>query len=155
MPHLATYVGLVDHAEQTLAQSFRVVGRAQQSHPDVYFTCTALASMSDAHREQLAPVITRYGTDDAAGNEPERLHAAGLAQARTGPLGLVRDLQDLQVLAQLVLTSWTVIQQAAQGLRDTELLDVATSSSAETSRQIAWLNTHLKVVAPQALIVAE
>ena len=155
MPHLSTYVGLVDRAEQTLADSFRVVGEAQRSHPDVYFTCTTLASMSDAHREQLAPVVARYGEDDTAGDEPERLHAAGLAQARQGPVGLVRDLQDLHVLAHLVMTSWIAIRQAAQGLRDTELLEVATSSCAETKRQVAWLDTHLKVVAPQALIVAE
>ena len=28
MPHLSTYVGLADHSEQTLADSFRAVARA-------------------------------------------------------------------------------------------------------------------------------
>ena len=74
--------------------------------------------------------------------------------ARTGPVGLLRDLQDLHLLANLVLTSWTVIQQAAQGLRDDELVEVASGSSGETSRQLAWLTTRMKSVAPQALIVS-
>ena len=86
--------------------------------------------------------------------EPERLHAAGLAGTRTGPIGLLRDLQDLQVLATFVQTSWTVVYQAAQGLRDTELQDLAGSANAETSRQLAWFTTRMKAAAPQALIVS-
>jgi hypothetical protein len=155
MPHLATYVGLVDHSERTLAESFRVVAEAQADHPDVYFTCHALAKMSDGHRDLLAPVVERYGEDSGGeAAEPERLHAAGLGAARSGALGLLRDLQDLHVLATLVQTSWTVISQGAQGLRDRELVDVATRASAETSRQLSWLNTRMKAAAPQALIVA-
>src|SRR4051794_4466926 len=38
----------------------------------------------------------------------------------------------------LVQTTWTVIAQGAQGLRDQELLEVATSANAETSRQLSW-----------------
>jgi hypothetical protein len=152
MPHLSTYVGLVDHAEQVLAESLRTVAQAQAKHPDIHFMCETLAKMSDAHRDRLAPVVERYGEDESS-YEPERLHAAGLGEARTGPLGLLRDLQDLHVLAHLVLSSWTVIRQGAQGLRDRELLEIATASAADTRRQIAWFQTRMKVAAPQALIV--
>jgi hypothetical protein len=155
MTQLSIYVGLVDGAEKALADSFRVVAQDQSSHPDIYFTCQTLATMSDGHRSRLEPVVARYGEQtEAAGSEPERLHAEAIATARTGPVGLLRDLQDLHSLANLVLTSWTVIQQAAQGLRDEELIQVATDSSGETSRQLAWLITRMKSVAPQALIVA-
>ena len=110
--------------------------------------------MSDTHRELLAPVVQRYGEDDSDGvDEPERLHASGLAQVRSGEIGLLRDLQDLHVLADLVQTTWTVLAQGAQGLRDHELLDVAHQAGAGTARQIAWLDTRLKAAAPQALIV--
>ena len=80
--------------------------------------------MSEPHREALAPVVDRYGEADDV-DEPERLHAAGVAQVRDGAIGLLRDLQDLHLLATLVQTTWTVIAQGAQGLRDPELLDVA------------------------------
>jgi hypothetical protein len=57
------------------------------------------------------------------------------------------------VLGTLVQTTWTVVAQGAQGLRDRELLQVANSSNAETARQLTWLNTRMKSAAPQALIV--
>jgi hypothetical protein len=155
LTRLPVYIALVDRAEEALADSFRVVADAQSAHPDVYFTCQTLGGMSDDHRTGLAPVVRRYGEQaDVTGSEPERLHAEALAAARTGPVGLLRDLQDLHLLATLVQTSWTVISQAAQGLRDHELLEVATHASGETARQIAWLTTRMKSVAPQALIVA-
>jgi hypothetical protein len=153
MPHLATYVGLADHSEQTLADSFRAVAEGHAHVADVFHTCRLLAGWSDAHREALAPAVERYGEDTGV-DEPERLHAAGLARAREGEVGLLRDLQDLHVLASLVQTTWTVIAQGAQGLRDRELLEIAQGCRAETTRQISWLDTRMKVAAPQALIVA-
>src|SRR5690348_702997 len=97
---LTTYMALAHRGEQTLADSFRVVGQGHAQHPDVLFTCQALAALSDEHVRRLAPLVERYGEqghgDDVA--EPERLHADGLAEVRTGPVGLLRDLQDLHVL---------------------------------------------------------
>jgi hypothetical protein len=153
MPHLTTYIGLADHSEQVLAESFRSVGDGHAEAADVFHTCRTLARMSEQHRERLAPIIERYGEADDV-EEPERLHADGLGRPRKGEIGLLRDLQDLHVLASLVQTTWTVIAQGAQGLRDRELLEVAHSSNAETARQLTWLNTRMKTAAPQALIIA-
>jgi hypothetical protein len=152
MPHLTTYIGLADHSEKTLADSFRAVSQGHDGEADVFHVCRMLAEWSDQHRRRLAPVIARYGEDHTV-EEPERLHASGLAEVRPGPVGLLRDLQDLHVLATLVQTTWTVIAQGAQGLHDPELLEVATTSNAETARQLTWLNTRMKSAAPQALIV--
>ena len=77
-----------------------------------------------------------------------------LPSTRRARSGLLRDLQDLHLLATLVHSTWTVIAQGAQGLRDRQLLAIATASNAETSRQLTWLNTRMKPAAPQALIVA-
>ncbi len=49
MTHLATYVGMLHRAEQTLADSFRTVGQAHAGEPDVLFTCQTLAQMSQEH----------------------------------------------------------------------------------------------------------
>lgn len=151
MPHLATYVGLADHAEQTLADSFRAVAEGHARVADVVHTCHQLAGWCDDHRERLRPVVERYGEEEV--DEPERLRHDGLADAREGEVGLLRDLQDLHLLATLVHSTWTAIAQGAQGLRDPELLEVARHCDAETVRQISWLETRLKVAAPQALIV--
>jgi hypothetical protein len=156
MPHLTTYIGLADRSEKTLAESFRTVADGHANVADVYHMSHTLAAMSDAHRADLAPIIARYGEQHSGEEveEPERLHAAGLAETREGQIGLLRDLQDVHVLATLVQTTWTVLAQGAQGLRDQELLDVATRSNGDTSRQLTWLNTRMKAAAPQALIVA-
>src|SRR5436190_23326017 len=107
MPHLTTYVGLADHSEKTLAESFRTVADGHANVADVYHMCQTLAAMSDAHRADLAPIIARYGEQHSGEEveEPERLHAAGLAETRQGQIGLLRDLQDLHVLATLVQTT--------------------------------------------------
>ena len=112
MPHLSTYVGLADHSEQILAESFRSIAEGHADAPDVFHTWHLLAGWSDQHREQLAPIVERYGEDEV--EEPERLHADGLGQVREGEIGLLRDLQDLHVLATLVQTTWTVIVQGAR-----------------------------------------
>lgn len=157
MPHLATYVGLLHHTEQTLADSFRVVGRAHAAEADVFAMCSTLAQLSDEHVRLLAPIAGRYG-EQAAGDdveEPDRLHADGLAEGRAGAVGLLRDLQDLHVLGTLAQTTWTVVYQAAQGARDADLMSAAEQANRSTSRQLTWLNTRMKVAAPQALLVAQ
>ncbi|WP_028642212.1 hypothetical protein [Nocardioides sp. URHA0020] len=153
MPHLTTYIGLADRSEQTLASSLRAVAEGHAHIADVFHTCRTLAEWSDANHEALAPVVERYGEAHDV-DEPERLQAAGLAETRGGEIGLLRDLQDLHVLATLVQTTWTVIAQGAQGLRDRELLSITEQANNQTSRQLTWLNTRMKAAAPQALIVA-
>ena len=153
MPHVATYVGLVDHSEQLLAESLRAVAEGHARQADVFHTCHLVAEWSDAHRDRLAPVVERYGEQDDV-EEPQRLHAAGIAEVREGEVGLLRDLQDLHLLATLVSTTWTVLAQGAQGLRDRELLEIAHTCGAETARQLAWLETRMKQAAPQALVIA-
>lgn len=153
MPHLATYVALADHSEQVLADSLRIVAQGHARQADVFHTCHTLAGWSEQHRERLEPVIERYGEQEGI-DEPERLRADSLSSTREGEVGLLRDLQDLHLLATLVHSTWTVIAQGAQGLRDPELLEIANSSQAETTRQLTWLTTRMKQTAPQALIVS-
>ena len=155
MPHVKTYVRLAQRTEQTLADSLRTVGAGHADQADVFHTCRTLAAMSDAHLAALQPVAHRYERqrDDDA-QEPDRLHAVGLSDVRPGEIGLLRDLQDLHLLTSLVQTTWTVLAQGAQGLRDRELLHVAVCSNTDTSRQLTWLNTRMKAAAPQALIIA-
>ena len=156
MTHLATYVGMLHRAEQTLADSFRGVGQAHAGEADVFHTCQTLAQMSEEHVRLLAPLAERYGEESAGDDveEPDRLHADGLAEGREGAVGLLRDLQDLHVLGTLVQTTWTVVYQGAQGVRDDELMSAARTANSSTSRQLSWLNTRMKAAAPQALLVA-
>src|SRR3954466_5133679 len=109
MAHIATYVGLLHRSEQTLAQSLRAVGEGHAAEPDVYFTCQALAKMSEEHVRLLQPIAERYGEEHSGDDveEPERLHVEGVAQTRSGAVGLLRDLQDLHLLGAFCQTTWT------------------------------------------------
>ncbi|MEU4743959.1 hypothetical protein AB0G02_26315 [Actinosynnema sp. NPDC023658] len=150
--HLATYLGLLHSSLTTLSDAFREVAQGHGDEPDVWHTCRVLAARVDRQAEALAPVVERYG--EHRENEPERLHATGLQSTRGGPVGLLRDLQDLYTLASLTDITWTVVGQAAQGLRDRELLDVVGACEQDTARQLTWLRTRIKQAAPQALIAA-
>ena len=150
--YLAQYVGLLHQTEQALADAFDEVGSAHADEPDVDLTCKLLAGHARDNMKALRPIIDRYG--EQGDPEPDRLAAAEFGGARSGGVGLLRDLQDLYALASFADITWTVVTQAAQGLRDHELLEVAEEREADTARQLTWLQTRIKQAAPQALIVA-
>ncbi|MEC5189868.1 MULTISPECIES: hypothetical protein [unclassified Arthrobacter] len=151
--NLNIYLGMLHRAEATLADSFRQVADGHGAEPDVHFLCFTLARQCDDHGRLLLPIVQRYGEDDAD-SEPERLHAEGLSSTREGPVGLLRDLQDLYLLASLVDVTWTMVKQAASALRDRDLLEVVSRCDGETAVQLRWLQTRMKQAAPQALIAA-
>jgi hypothetical protein len=151
--HLATYVGLLESGCGTLADSYRQVAEGHAEEPDVRSICSRLAVECDEHRQALGPIRQRYGSHPAG--EPERLHADGLSETRSGGLGLLRDLHDLYLLASYLDMAWTVVGQAGKGARDTELVDTVDRCAAQTSTQMSWITTRMKAAAPQALLVAD
>ena len=150
---LPVYLRLQMESESTLAESYRLVAVAHGDEPDVHSICLTLAGQCDSHRQRLEPLVRRFG-ESGEDDEPERLFADGVGEPRTGPLGLLRDLQDLYLLASLTDVTWTMIKQSAQALQDAELLGVVESCESETSVQLRWLVTRMKQAAPQALIAA-
>jgi hypothetical protein len=149
---LAHYLGLLHRAQEQLAKAFREIGEGHADEQDVFHQCRRLARQCDAHAEALKPFADRYGEE--ADDEPERLHSTLFEGAREGPLGLLRDLHDLYLMASECDISWTLVGQAAQGVRDTELLDVVRECEGETSIQLKWLKSRMKEAAPQTLVVA-
>jgi hypothetical protein len=147
--HLATYVGLLDNAERSLADAFRQIAASDAVEPEVARTCEGLAAASDRHVERLEPVVRRYGERD--GVKPLEM---GLSGTRPGRAGLLRDLLDVYALAAFADLTWTIVAHVARGLRDSALLDVAESCEQDTDRQLAWLRTRVKQTAPRVLIPA-
>jgi hypothetical protein len=150
--HLANYLGYLHRAELNLAEGFRKVGEAHAEEADVYHTCNTLAEQCETHAEKLQPFVERYGEE--APEEPENLYHELFGETRLGGLGLLRDLQDLYLMANASDISWTMIGQAAQGARDRELLETVNTYRGQTATQIKWLKTRMKQAAPQALLVA-
>lgn len=149
---VARYISLVHASEQRLCEALRTVSRHHGDEPDVEGECLLLATWSDRQVDALRPIVERYGEE--ADDEPERLAQVLFQGPRTGPLALLRDLQDLWLLASEAQMSYTLLQQASRALRDAELEDACAKGMGTTKRQLAWLSTRMKVAAPQALVVA-
>ncbi len=149
---LANYLGLLHQSELDLAEGFRKVGDGHAADADVYHICHTLAKQCETHAEQLKPFVDRYG--EQRSEEPERLYHDFLEETRSGSFGLLRDLQDLYMMANFCDITWTMIGQAAQGAGDRELLETVNSLEDQTSTQIKWLKTRMKEAAPQTLLVA-
>jgi hypothetical protein len=151
--HLAHYLGLLHKAQVDLAAGYRAVGRGHREEPDVAHICETLARDCDAHAEALEPFAARYGEDAPA--EPDALHAELFRGTRSGPIGLLRDLHDLYVMAAYCDMAWTLVGQASRGARDEELQEVVTRFEGDAATQMKWLRTRMKQAAPQALVVAD
>jgi hypothetical protein len=148
---LAHYLGLLHRSQTELAGAFREIGDGHPEEVDVAAMCAKLAGQCDRHAGELAPFAERYGEE---ADEPERLHSELFSGTRSGPLGLLRDLHDLYLMACECDISWTLVGQAAQGARDQELLEVVERCEGDTAMQIKWLESRMKEAAPQALVVA-
>lgn len=151
--HIATYIGLLEVGSKTLAASYRQVAQGHPEEADVVQACGLFACQCDEHERALSTLRERYGR--VPDHEPERLHAEGLSETRSGGLGLLRDLHDLHMLADYLDIAWTLVGQAGQGARDAEVIEVVGRCEGDTRQQLRWLETRLKVAAPQALLVAE
>jgi ferredoxin-nitrate reductase len=150
--HLAHYLGLLHRSQTELAEAFREIAGAHADEADVSRQCERLARQCDEHARRLEPFAARYGEE--AEDEPDRLHAELFRGARSGGLGLLRDLHDLYLMVCHCDMAWTLVGQAAQGARDRELLAVVQECEGETEIQLKWLRTRMKQAAPQALVVA-
>jgi hypothetical protein len=151
---LATYIWLLDRWERTLRDSYHRVACSHAEEADVFHICLRLAEQCHTHVDQLAPLLERYGEDRDRG--PDRLlHEVALGKARTGGIGLLRDLRDLYLLASYVDMAWTLAGQVAQGAHDERMVAVADACDAQTVAQVTWLTTRLEEAAPGALLGAE
>lgn len=150
--HLAHYLGLLHRAQLDLAKAFRQVATDHRDEPDVHQECHHLAQQCEDHATRLRPFVERYGEE--APDEPDRLHRELFDGTRSGPMGLLRDLHDLYLMASECDVSWTMIGQAAQGARDDELVQTVHRCEHETAIQLRWILTRMKQAAPQVLVVA-
>ena len=149
---LAHYLSLLARSQRRLAESFLALGDAHPDEVELRRTGSRLAAQCVDHADRLQPFVDRYGKD--VDEEPSDLHVDLFHGPRTGPLGMLRDLHDLYLMASECDIVWTLVGQAAQGARDRELLEVVSSCEGETAIQLRWLQTQLRQAAPQVLVVA-
>ncbi len=91
------------------------------------------------------------GADAGAARRPRVTPGRGGGDG--GGLALLRDLHGLYLLGTECDLSWSVVAQAARGLRDDDLLGLARHCAPETAIQLLWLRTRMRQAAPQVLVV--
>lgn len=149
-------------AEIDLADDFRTVGERHAADQDVFHVCHQLAEQSAARAERLRGIAERFEVDlhEPAGKPAvdwllatARRAAAGMVAHRseTGLL-LLRDLRQLHVAAEEIDFYWILLGQAAQALRDADLLENVTDMHKQLLTQVKWLKTRAKEAAPQVLV---
>jgi hypothetical protein len=75
------------------------------------------------------------------------------AKRQAPGLFLLDDLADLYLDIAAAELLWTQAGQAAQALRDADLLDTVTQCNEQTATQLRWVRTRVKEIAAQTLVV--
>jgi len=132
-------------SENDLAHHLLVVSERHKVDHEIYHLARDLARWSQQHVRDIADIAKNYGQD----LDPEPRSEAGLME--TGML-LLRDLRELYLKACGVSADWELLAQAAQGMKDQNLLGLAQKCHPQTIRQMKWANGKLKESATQILV---
>ena len=147
-------------SENDLAHHLLTISERHKVDHEVYHLARDLARWSQQHVRDIAAMGKNYGLD----LDPEPRDEMGLMETirekgsemvgrrpETGML-LLRDLRELYLKACGVSADWELLAQAAQGMKDKDLLALAEKCHPQTIRQMKWANGKLKESATQILV---
>ena len=147
-------------SENDLAAQLLAVSDRHKADHEIFHVARDLAVWSHEHVREIARVARRYGLelDSEPARDPTvlqriRQEVGDRLGRRSAPaLMLLRDLRSIYMDASGVSVDWELVGQAAQGVRDRELLDVTQTCHPQTLRQSKWANAQLKEKATQILV---
>jgi hypothetical protein len=141
----------VASSETELADELEKVAERHRVDHDVFHLATTLAQMSRARVQRLDRDSNGAGSGGGVlGAVREKASEVIGSQPPAGLL-LLRDLREIYMLASAASIDWTILGQAAQAAKDTDLLSVVDECHNEELRTLKWATTHIKELAPQAL----
>ncbi|MFD0312998.1 hypothetical protein [Streptomyces flavalbus] len=148
------------HDENALATELFHVSQRHGTDHDIHYLARDLAGWSQRHVREIADFGPRYGVtlDPAPATEPTltgrlREKSSELVGRRgEAALLVLRDLRKVYTEASGVSVDWEMLAQAAQAVRDTDLLALSQRCHPDTLRQLRWANARIKESAPQILV---
>lgn len=149
--HLADCLGLLHAAEERMLKGWAKLRDTHGSTPDVGMQCLLFSSWAQTNIAALKPYVDQYG--ERIEGEPEVLDRALLIQRKPNAFGLLRDLQDLWLMANESMVSIMTLMQGALALDDYAFEAVLKDIETRSSRQRDWLLTRIRQAAPQTLTV--
>lgn len=147
-------------SENELAHALLELSERHKVDHEIYHVAQDLAVWSQDHVRRIAKIARHYGQDLDPEPRGETAFMAKLRDkgsemiGRRGDAGLLllRDLRDIYLKASGVSADWEMLAQAAQGIKHTDLLDVAQACHPQNIRQMKWANGKLKESSTQVLI---
>ena len=147
-------------SENDLAGQLLVMSDRHKADHEIFHVARDLAAWSQAHVREIARIGRRYDVDldpepdgDPTLMQKVRQEIGDRLSRRSAPgLLLLRDLRSLYMDASGVSVDWELVAQAAQGVKDRDLLAVTERCHPQTLRQSKWANSQLKEKATQILV---
>ncbi len=149
--HLADYIGLLLASEERLVRGWEKLRRSHPTTPDIGPQSTLFVAWSRENAAAIRPYVVRHG--ERREGEPEVLDEALLLERGQTAFGLLRDLQDLWLMANEGTISIAVLLQGARALGDRDLERDLSAIESRNERQRTWLLTRIRQAAPQTLVV--
>ena len=150
-PHLADYIGLLLASEERLVRGWEKLRRGHARTPDIGPQSTLFMAWSHDNAAVVRSYVDKYG--ERREGEPEALDRALLIDRPQTAFGLLRDLQDLWLMANESTVSTAVLIQGARALGDRDLEKDLRRVEERNERQRVWLLTRIRQAAPQTLTV--
>jgi hypothetical protein len=147
-------------AETTLARDLLTLADRHHADSEIFHVARDIATWSQIHVHRLADIGPDYGvrlnpTPRWTAPQPlptiTRLMGTGLRRRREPGLLLLADLRHVHRTAAGVSVDWELLAQAAQGMRQRRLLDLAQACHPQTLRQMRWANAQLKQDSTQVI----
>ena len=133
-----------------------MLGQTHAAESEVLHGSRTLIGLSDQNLAALQPSKRRYEQqhDTVTAHEPEGFFSEPVMRGRDGPIGLLRDLQDVLMLATLVQSTWTIVEQGARSMKDEALKATCATALRHNDQQCRWLRMIIEGSSPQALMMA-
>jgi hypothetical protein len=147
-------------AETDLARDLLALADRHRAEHEVFHVARDVAVWSQIHVRRLAEIAPDYGvrlnpTPRWARPRPlpdvVRELAARLRRRPEPGLLLLADLRHVHRTAAGVSLDWELLAQAAQGMKQRPLLELAQDCHPQTLRQMRWANSQLKESSTQVI----
>ena len=146
---VAYYLGRLEYGERELTKALRKLGERYAQDYEISEVSHQLAGWSWAQVSAVLSFADTYGKIEQPAARSRRP-----AHPRPAPgLALLLDLQEVLLIAHAARTDCTILYQSARTLKDKALEQYCADCGDQIDRQIAWLCTRIKVMAPQAVTV--
>jgi hypothetical protein len=159
MSKLALVLRELHRAETGLARDLLALADRHRADAEIFHIARDIATWSQIHVRRLAEI----GPDHDIKIDPAprwtlpqplpgiaRTIGAGIRRREPGLL-LLADLRHIHRTAAGVSLDWELLAQAAQGMKQHPLLELAQSCHPQTLRQMRWANAQLKESSTQVI----